>query len=324
MKKFLPTLILLIVLIGGYAYAKSENFFKEEVKTDQELFAVKSADVKELKLGTGETAVQLKRTEDGWEMTAPEAYPVEAYAADAVADSFGALTVKGVVDEAPANLGEFGLAEPLQQVEAVLADGSKKTLLIGNPLPVSGTSYIKTGDANTVYEADDTMLANISKTAEDFLDKSVFNVEYDKVSAIELEWKGEKWTLTKSDPAKKAYESAWKLGDKELKPEEGSGVLDQLIFLSTDRLPKKRAEVDWTAHELKVTITQTEGAPAIYEGKIDNQLVRVAKTDGPFAFALGASDMDAVADKLKELQTAEAAAEASPSPASASPSPAGQ
>jgi hypothetical protein len=323
MKKFLPTLILLAVLIGGYAYAKSENFFKEEVKTDQQLFAVKSADVKELKLGIGANAVQLKRTADGWEMTAPEAYPVESYAADAVAESLGTLTVKGIVDEAPANLGEFGLDQPLQQVEAVLSDGSKKTVLIGNPLPVAGTTYMKTGDADTVYEADDTKLTNISKTAEDFLDKSVFKVEYDKVTALTLEWKGETWTLTKTDPAKKAYESAWKLGDKELKPEEGSGVLDQLIFLSTDRLPKKRSEVDWTAPELKVTLTQTEGTPLVYEGKIDNQLVRVAKTDGAFAFALGASDMDAVATRLKELLTAKPA-ETSPAPASASPAPSGQ
>ncbi len=323
MKKFLPALILLAVLIGGYAYAKSENFFKEEVKTDQELFAVKSADVKELKLGTGANAVQLKRTADGWEMTAPEAYPVESYAADAVAESLATLTVKGIVDEAPANLGEFGLDQPLQQVEAVLADGSKKTVLIGNPLPVAGTTYMKTGDAATVYEADDTKLANISKSAEDFLDKSVFKVEYDKVTALTLEWKGETWTLTKTDPAKKAYESAWKLGEKELKPEEGSGVLDQLLFLSTDRLPKKRSEVEWTAPELKVTLTQTEGTPIVYEGKIDNQLVRVAKTDGVFAFALGASDMDAVAARLKELLTAKPA-EASPAPASASPAPSGQ
>lgn len=308
MKKFLPTLILVVILIGGYAYAKSENFFKEEAKTDETLFAVKGTDVKELKLGSGDTAVQLKRTATGWEMTAPEAYPVESYSADAVAEALSSLTVKGVVDEAPANLGEFGLDKPVQQVEAVLADGGVKTVLIGNPLPVSGTTYIKTADANTVYEADDTMLANINKTAEDFLDKSVFKVEYDKVTALELEWKGEKWTLTKSDPAKKAYESAWKLGDKELKPEEGSGVLDKLVYLSTDRLPKKRSEVDWATPELKVTLTQGEGAPVVYEGKIDNQLVRVAKTDGTFAFALGASDLDALADQLKQLQTREAKA----------------
>ncbi|MDF2924602.1 MAG: hypothetical protein K0R57_3516 [Paenibacillaceae bacterium] len=318
MRKFLPTLILLVVLIGGYMYAKSENFFREEEKTDPVLFTLQSAEVQELRLGSGETQTVLKRTADGWEMVKPAAYPVQKYSADSLAEAFAALQVKGTVDEAPGDLAEYGLAEPVHEVEAVLADGTTRKLLAGNPLPVAGTTYVKTADDDKVYEMDDTLLSGVMKTDEDFLDKTVLQLDYDKVSEIGFTWQGQSWSLVKSDPAKKAYESAWKLGDKELKPEEGSGVLDQLTFLATDRLPRAREELDWTAAEFTLVVKHNDGTAVNYAGRLDNQLVRIAKDDGAWAFAVGATDIQAIADGLQELLTAEPEPEPSPE-AGASP-----
>lgn len=322
MRKLLPTLVLLVVLIAGYAYARSENFFKEEAKKDPALFTMKSSDITGLTLVSGESRVELAKNGDAWDMAKPDAYPVQKGSVDSMAEALAGLKVKGVIDEAPANLAEFGLDKPARQVEAVLSDGSTKKLLIGNPLPVAGTTYVKTEDGASVYEADDTALGEVEKTAEDFLDKSVLKLDYDKVAAIELDWKGDKWTLTKSDKDKKAYESAWKLGDKDLKPEEGSGVLDQLTFLATDRLPERRQDAALDKAELTLRVTGSDGTEQAYAGKIDNELVRIAKSDGEWAYAVASTAIDGIADQLKKLKTGESqegnAAGASPA-ASAAP-----
>lgn len=303
-KQLIPTAILLVVLIAGYAYAKSENFFREEPQVDPVLITLQSDDVQELRLGSEASRIVLKRTEDSWEMTEPAAYPIQQYSVNVVVEAFADVRTKGVVETEPSDLEEFGLGDSAYEVEAVLADGSTKKLLIGNALPVSGSTYVKPADEAAVYEAADTELTSLYKSAEDFLDKSVLKLEYNEVTSIELEWNEEKWTLTKTEPDKAAYESAWKLDDKELKPEEGSGILDQLTFLATDRLPRAREEVDLATAEMKLTIKQGEQT-AVYNGKIDNQLVRIAKDDGAWAFAVGATDIDDIANGLKELLTAE-------------------
>lgn len=305
MKKLLPTIILVLILAAGSWYAKSENFFREEEPSSPALFNLESSNVSGLKLAAGEETIELQRNGDGWDMVKPAAYPVEKLTADGVAQAFGELTYKEVIEENPGSLAEFGLEKPVQEVEAIMKDGSSRKLMIGNSLPVAGTTYIKMGDTPTVYEVEDSVLTRLTKTTEDFLDKTVLKLEYDQVKSIELEWKGEKWTLTKSDLTKKGYESAWKLGDKELMPEEGSGILDKLTLLSTDRLPKACSELQWDTAQLKLTVKQdNNGTETVlsYSGLIDNELVRIAKSDGPWAFAMTLTDIQAIADQLKQLQ----------------------
>lgn len=299
MKKLLPTVLLVLVLIAGWMYARSENFFREEEKPASALFTLQSGDVESFRIGSGEGAVELKRNGDGWEMVKPAAYPVQKYAADGLAESLADLKIKGVIDENPPGLADFGLDQPVQEVEARLKDGSAKKLLVGSPLPVAGTTYVKAADSAAVYEMADSVLNRLTKTAEDFLDKNVFAFQYDQIKSVEMEWRGGKWTLTKTEPAKKTYESAWKIGDKELKPEEGTAILDKLTFLTTDRLPKTKSEMDWTGAQLKLTVKQEAGGSETalaYTGKVDNELVRIAKSDGSWAYAVAASDIQAIFD----------------------------
>jgi hypothetical protein len=303
MKKLLPTLLLVLVFIGGYAYAKHENFFREKAKAAGVLFTMQSADVSGITLGTGENAVELKRKDDGWEMVKPAAYPVDKLSADGLAQSLADLKVKETIDENPGSLADFGLDKPANEVDVAMKDGSVKKLLVGSPLPVAGSSYAKTSDGNAVYEVEDSVLSSVTKTADDLLDKSVMKLEYDKIKSVDMEWKGEKWSLTKSDLTKKAYESAWKLGDKELKPEEGSAILDKVTFLSTDRLPKAKGEVNWTGAELKLTVKQDDNGKETvqtYTGKVDNELVRLAKDDGTWAYAVTVADIQALFDLGKK------------------------
>lgn len=306
MKKYLPTLILVIVLAVGFGYAKSQNFFKEKPKEEtNKLVAIKAEDIETLRLGADGTT-EIKRTADGkWEMTKPEAYPVEKYSADALASAFASLSFDEKIADNPtaADLTGFGLDKPAFAIEAVLKDGGSRKLLVGNPLPVAGSSYIKLADAPTVYELGDQKLQSLHKEAFDLMNKNVFDVQYDKIKSVKMEWKGETWELIKTDLTKKAYESAWKIGDKELKPEEGSGILDKLTFLSTDREPRKRSDVDYAAPELKLEFKEDDNGKETvksYVGKIDNQLVRIAKTDGPFAYAVAMDQIQETFDKGKK------------------------
>lgn len=306
MKRLLPTLILVLILAVGFGYAKSQNFFKEKPKEEtNKLVTLKAEDIQTLRLGP-DGSTEIKRTEGGkWEMSKPEAYPVENYSADDLAKSFAEISFDEKIADNPAadDLKGFGLANPTDSVEAVLKDGASRKLLIGGPLPVAGSSYVKLADAPAVYELSDQKLQSLRKQPFDLMNKNVFDLQYDKVKSVKMGWKGETWELTKADLSKKAYESAWKLGDKELKPEEGSGILDKLTFLATDREPRKRSEVDYAAPELKLEFKEdNDGKETVntYIGKVDNQLVRIAKSDGPFAYAVALDEIQEAFDKGKQ------------------------
>lgn len=306
MKKFLPTLILVLVLAVGFAYAKSQNFFKEQPKEEaNKLVTIKAEDIQTLRLGMGEgaEAIELKRSGSAWEMTKPAAYPVEKYSADSLADSFAALSFDEKIGDNLPDLAGFGLDKPVYEIEAVLKDGGSRKLLIGNPLPVAGSSYVKLADSGAIYEMSDQKLQMLHKQPLDLMNKNVFSTQYDKIKSIRMEWKGEKWELVKSEAAKPAHDSAWKIGDKELKPADGASILDSLTFLTTDRTPKNRSDVDYSAPELKLEFVENDNGSETaksYVGKIDNQLVRIAKTDGTFAYAVTLDQIQQAFDKGKQ------------------------
>lgn len=304
MKKFLPTIILVILLAAGFAYAKGQNFFKEKpADQGKTLFSIKKEDVSGLRITGGSGAVELKKVESGWQMVKPVAYLVSAVSADSLVGSLPSLTYKDKITDNPSDLAAFGLNKPNREIEAVLKDGTGKKLQVGNPLPIPGSSYVKFADEPAVYEVDDKVLGSIQDDPLVYVEKSVFSLAYDKVKSVAVEWKGDKWELVKKDLSKKAYESPWTIGGKELKPEEGSGILDKLAFLSAEDLPTAKSDTQWNAPELKVTVKEDDSGKETektYIGKLEKDKIRIAKDDGQWAYTAGADQIQGIFDQGKK------------------------
>lgn len=304
MKKFLPTIILVILLAAGFGYAKSQNFFKEKpADQGKTLFSIKKDDITGLRIVGGSGPVELNKTGDKWVMVKPGAYPVSAVSAEGLAGTLPSLAYTEKIADNPSDLAGFGLDQPKQEIEAVLKDGSSKKLQVGNPLPVPGSTYVKFADAPAVYEVDDKALASIQADPLAYVDKSVFSLNYDKVKSVAVEWKGENWELVKSDLSKKAYESPWKIGSKELKPEEGSGILDKFSFLESETLPAAKPDSQWNSPELRITVKEDDNGKetvTTYLGKLEKDKVRIARDDGQWAYTIGADQVQAIFDQGKK------------------------
>lgn len=308
MKRYLPTILLVIACLGGFWYAESKSLFQNNDGTEiKHLVTMKAEDIRTISFPAADSNVELSRKGDGWEMIKPEAYPVETYGADGWVSGFITLTYESKVDENAQNLAEFGLDKPTQQYEVKLADGTVQQLLVGSPLPVAGTSYVKLGDSPVVYEVGDQQLQALVKQPYDFVDKRAVDLDYNKTTTVTIEWEGQKWQLDKTDKDKNAYEANWKIGDRELKPEEGTAVLDKLVNLQTEQMPKKAADVKFDSPELKLDITtQTEdGKETVktYTGKLDNETVWLVQQDGAWAYAVTADAVQLTYDQGIAKQT---------------------
>lgn len=299
MKRFIPTILLVVICIGGFWYASSKDFFQEKQEEPKTLLTLKQEDVQSLSIKAEEQEIDLSRTDSGWEMKKPAAAPMNTNQVDSWLDMLGLVTSTKVVEESASNLANYGLDKPVGTYQVTLKDGSKKGILVGTALPIEGFSYVQVEGSSTVYQVSDQSLSSLIKAPVDFAETSPFKFESDKVQSVKVTWKGQTWTLAKTDKDKVVAEANWKLGDKELKGSEASPLLDELIFLHSAELPQPVAQQPAAGGELKVELVLSvdgKDVTEVYEGKVSQDQVWLAKQGGTWSFQLPAADIQKLAD----------------------------
>ncbi len=299
MKRFIPTILLVVICIGGFWYASSKDFFQEKKDEPKSLITLKQEDVQSIHVKKEEEQIELARNGSGWEMKNPAAAPINTNQVGSWLDALGLVTSTKLVEDQVSNLANYGLDKPLGTYEVTLKDGSKKGLLVGTALPIEGFSYVQVEGSSAVYQVSDQTLSALGKAPVDFAETSPFKFENDKVQSVKVTWKGQSWTLAKTDKDKVAAEANWKLGDKELKGAEANPLLDELIFLHSAELPQPAAQKPTAGGELKVELVLSvdgKEVTEIYEGKLSQDQVWLTKQGGQWAYLLTAADIQKLAD----------------------------
>lgn len=302
MKRFIPTIVLVVACIGAFWYASSQSFFKKEDDADKPkpIVTVKQEDVTGIQIKQG--GIELQKKDGKWAVTKPAAYPTNAYSGDSWAGAFVALTQDSEIDANPSDLSKYGLTSPAQEFGVTLADGSSKTLQIGSPLPIAGHSYAKLKDAPNVFRVSDEQIKTLQKDVSEFVDKSPFQMTYNEVSNVQMEWKGASKTLSKIDPAKTSAESAWKLGDKELKGTDVEPILDKMLLMSSEQMVKALSEIKMDAPELKLQLKSTKDGKettAAYVGKIEGEQIWIGLQSGPWVYSVPVTTIQELFDRIK-------------------------
>ncbi|MCY9665044.1 DUF4340 domain-containing protein [Paenibacillus alginolyticus] len=299
MKRFIPTILLVVICIGGFWYASSKNFFQEKKDEPKSLITLKQEDVQSIHVKKEEQQIELARNGSGWDMKTPAAAPINTNQVGSWLDALGLVTSTKLVEDQVSNLSNYGLDKPVGTYEVTLKDGSKKGLLVGTALPIEGFSYVQVEGSPAVYQVSDQSLSALSKEPVDFADASPVQFESDKVQSVKLTWKGQTYTLAKTDKDKVAAEANWKLGDKELKGAEATPLLNELNFLHSAELPQPAAQKPTAGGELKIELGLTvdgKEVTEIYEGKLSQDQVWLTKQGGQWAYLLTAADIQKLAD----------------------------
>ncbi|KIL37838.1 hypothetical protein SD70_30360 [Gordoniibacillus kamchatkensis] len=305
MKRLIPTLVLLIVAIGGFWYAKSHNFFREKTDDVKALVTtVKADDVQDVSLQTADGKQTELQRGDGasWTMTKPAALPVDSNSVEGWIDSYNALTYEAKVEEG-ADLAKYGLDKPKQLYKLTMKNGPVHTVRVGMPLAISGYSYVSVDDGKTVYQVSDQTLSGIGKAPVDFQVKGPVKFDYDKVTSLSLTWKGQSWSLTKSDKDKAAADASWKLGGKDMKGADASPVLSDFLALTTQQEAKPASSFNMTAPDFSADLTETDGGSSKttkYVGRIDGDNVWLLKQGDAWAYAVPLKSVQDLADKGKQ------------------------
>jgi len=142
-------LIIILVALGTYFYlwevrGTSKSLKEEEV---ERIFPSDKEDVEEVELIRGSEIIRCRKTNKGWQITAPfEASDIDDVMSDLLSDVGNAVMIE-VIDTNPSNLADYGLDRPRMGLSLKFKDDpTPKTLLLGDSNPNRTCIYAKFED----------------------------------------------------------------------------------------------------------------------------------------------------------------------------------
>lgn len=273
MRKAIPTLILVLVFLGGLGYAVSHRFFGEEAEpAAAELTEVDPSDVAGIRIANGDLTYQLVKTGDTWNFVEPEAYPVNPYAVDSWLDTLSSAEQGDVVEEAPEDASRYGLDVAKKGITLTEQDGTVVTLALGDPLPTGNAEYARI-DGGSVIRIDSGTAASLLPNITTLVDTTPF--EWDDADLQQLTYKREAAGWTLSNTSSDAASPVWTLDGQSIEGMEATAVSGSLKYIASDRLPVKAktladAKNDFTLK--RITTEDGKATTRIYTGKKDRDV----------------------------------------------------
>jgi hypothetical protein len=187
LKSFIALLVIALGL-GGYIYfVESERAPSSDPKPKAKVFEGVQADkIEEITIAMKDgDRTTLTKSGSDWQIVAPLKTAADQTEASGLTTNLTTLEVQHVVDEAPEDLKQFGLAEPRSEVAFRLAgEKEPKRLLVGNKTATGGDVYAKVGADKRVILIPGYLESTFVRSTFDMRDKSALKFEREKVDGL--------------------------------------------------------------------------------------------------------------------------------------------
>ena len=184
------TIVLVVALagLGGYIYFVENKKPVEPADAKAKAFDIKAEQLEELqiKVADGDTST-LKKVDDRWQLVEPVQAEADNSEVNNMASSLASLDVQRVVDEAPADLGQFGLGMPhLEVAFRIKGQTALQRLQVGEKTPTGGDVYVKLADQKRVFLVSSYIDETFKRTTFDLRDKTILKFDRDKMTGFEI------------------------------------------------------------------------------------------------------------------------------------------
>ena len=222
MRRLATTIALLVVLGGlvGYIYFVDSRNEPVDPNAKPKAFVDLTTDnIEEIEFRSpdGQTS-RVQKVGDNWQLVEPVKTEADTGVIGTVTSNLGTLEVQRVVDEAPADLAQYGLNPPRLDV-AFRLSGQKEfqRLLVGDKTPTGGDLFAKRGAEKRVILSATVLDSIFAKTPFELRDKAILRFERDKADGVEVvsgasttqfARNGTDWRIVKPATARADYAAA--------------------------------------------------------------------------------------------------------------------
>jgi hypothetical protein len=176
------------VLYWSNRHPASGNTAKASVDTPPKILSLNQDDISKIaiKKKGGEELVLAKGTGDKWQIIAPKSFGADQEAVSSLLASVSSLNSDRLVEDKAADIAQYGLAQPLLQLDITTKDSKEQKLLLGDDTPAGSAVFAKLEGDPRVFTIANYNKTSIDKTATDLRDKRLLTVDFDKLSQVEL------------------------------------------------------------------------------------------------------------------------------------------
>ncbi|MBB6020699.1 hypothetical protein HNR77_001761 [Paenibacillus sp. JGP012] len=310
MKKLIPTIVVVVILIAGWLYAANHNYFREEEAVQAKLLGVTSADIEAITLHEGaadksvtgtdtnanaSNAVSTLERKDGiWQMSQPKGYPLNEYSVGSWLDALSGADQEMVVEESPKDVEKYGLGSTATTLDIKVKDGRELKLVIGNLLPAGDAHYARV-DAGPVVAVKNEAVTNIALTRQSLLDTTPFNMDESNVRTLEWEGEAASWMLKASAEGDTASEHEWTLNGKSIKAEDAISLIGKIKNLTTAEDVRKASDLKGAIPRSTLSVEQqvngqeTTTVYRLLTTSSDPDQIWVITPDGEWAYTMDAA-----------------------------------
>lgn len=192
------TWILLITALamGGYLYVTGTKPGATVVAAPGAYSPVVATEVRAVELLRSNAVVRVERTTNGWAMVLPVRYGAQGTAVDTFLESLAKLRPRTYIPSSQIEesgttngLKAFGLGENALTLKLESATGPATLFRLGGATPLGGQFYFQRVGADGIYTADDTFLAAIPRSPDQWRDRALFDLTGTAFDRIEVRGK---------------------------------------------------------------------------------------------------------------------------------------
>jgi len=140
----------------------------------------------EVKKRSGDDVVLTRVGAANWKIISPKSLVADQSSVSTILYNLSPMDGATLIDEKAADVKQFGLAEPEAQVSATGKDGKTQTILFGDETPTGESAYVMVSGESKVYLVPKNTKTNLDKGLNDLRDKRLMPVDFDKLTAVEI------------------------------------------------------------------------------------------------------------------------------------------
>jgi hypothetical protein len=196
------TLALGVILSGlaAYIFLVENKKPAGDIPVKTKAWTIESGAISDVTIrSSGGDTTRLRKKDGNWTLAEPVLAAADEAIASSIANGLANLDIERVLDEAPADVTDYGLKPARVEVSfRTTAEDAPKRLLVGDKTPGGGELYAQTDRSEAVILIASFLDNSFNKGTFELRDKAILTFDRTKTDGLEIAWDATRLAFTKS------------------------------------------------------------------------------------------------------------------------------